>query len=256
MDSTGNAYVTGYTSSTDFPTRNAFQGTNHGGTSGYDAFVTKLNAGGNGLVYSTYLGGSQDDLGQSIAVDSASNVYLTGYTSSTDFPIKNALQPANHSSAWTAFVTKLNTVGSSLVYSTYLGGSDYDQGAGIAVDSTGNVYLTGDTGSGDFPTKNALQKKDLHPGTGTGFISKLNAGGSALVFSTFLGGSTLDIPQAIAVDSANNIYVTGWTGFQEFPHEECPATHQSRTRQCICLGTERRRQCLRLQYLPGWQWAR
>jgi Beta-propeller repeat len=214
VDSAGNAYVTGYTSSTDFPTKNALQPANHGGD---DAFVTKLNASGNALVYSTYLGGSQDDYGQGITVDSAGNVYLTGYTFSFDFPLKNALQPINHAGSWTAFVTKLNAAGSALVYSTYLGGSDYDQGAGIAVDSAGNVYLTGDTGSGDFPTKNALQKTDLHPGSATGFISKLNASGSALVFSTFLGGSSLDLGQAIAVDSANNIYVTGWTASKDFP---------------------------------------
>ncbi len=217
VDSAGNAYVTGFTSSTDFPTKNALQPTNHGGYYGDDAFVTKLNASGSALVYSTYLGGSGDDYGQGIAVDSAGNAYLTGYTLSFDFPTKNPLQGKNRalSGGWNAFVTKLNASGSALVYSTYLGGTNYDQGAGIAVDSAGNVYLTGTAGSTDFPTKNPLQ--GTNHGSPDAFVTKINSTGSALVYSTYLGGNSLDIGQAIALDSSNNVYITGFTSSTNFP---------------------------------------
>jgi hypothetical protein len=149
VDDAGAAYVTGYTLSTDFPTAAALQVTNHGAP---DAFVTKLNPAGSGLVYSTYLGGNGEDLGDGIAVDAAGNAYVTGQTRSTDFPttvgaFQRALQgPAD------AFVTKLNPAGSGLVYSTYLGGGGFDAASGIAVDAGGNAYVTGLTYSTNFPT--------------------------------------------------------------------------------------------------------
>ena len=117
---------------------------------GGDAFVTKLNPTGSALVYSTYLGGSSDDSGYGIAVDSAGNAYVTGWTDSTDFPTMNPLQAAYGGGGDDAFVTKINPTGSALVYSTYLGGSGGDAGTGIAVDSAGNAYVTGHTDSTDF----------------------------------------------------------------------------------------------------------
>jgi len=214
VDSAGNAYVTGGTSSSNFPTVHALQSHLNGDD---DAFVTELNASGSALVYSTYLGGSSDDYGRSIAVDSAGNAYVTGYTESTDFPLVHPFQTQNHSGVYTGFVSKLKSGGSALNYSTYIGGNDYDQPAGIAVDSAGHAYITGTTGSGDFPVKNAIQKTDLHPGIGTGFISELNTKGNALVFSTFLGGSLLDEGNSIAVDRTGQIYVTGATESMDFP---------------------------------------
>ena len=214
VDNAGNAYITGNTSSSDFPTVHALQPKLNGDD---DAFVTELNPNGSALVYSTYLGGSFDDYGQSIAVDSGGNAYVTGYTESRDFPLMHPFQSQNLAGVYTSFVSKLKPGGSALVYSTYLGGSDYDQPAGIAVDSAGHAYITGTTGSGDFPIKNAIQKIDHHPGIGTGFISELNTNGNALVFSTFLGGSSLDEGNSIAVDSTGQIYVTGFTASKDFP---------------------------------------
>jgi hypothetical protein len=212
VDSSGNAYVTGYTLSADFPTQYPYQPSNHGGQ--YDVFVTKLNATGSALVYSTYLGGSDVDYGYGIAVDSSGNAYVTGYTFSIDLPTQNPLQPSNHGNG-DAFVTKLNAAGSALVYSTYLGGSGQDYGRAIAVDASGNAYVTGSTGSTDLPTQNPLQPSNQ--GTGDAFVTELNAAGSAFVYSTYLGGSGQDYGSGIAVDSSSNVYVTGYTSSADFP---------------------------------------
>src|SRR5207253_2871672 len=138
------------------------------------------------LVYSTYLGGSaEDDFGRGIAVDSSGNAYVTGETSSTNFPTMNPLQPANGGGGDDAFVIKLMSFGSALVYSTFLGGSKDDVGYGIAVDSLGNAYLTGATNSNNFPTMNPLQP--TYSGYADAFVAQLNPSGSALVYSTYLG---------------------------------------------------------------------
>ncbi|MFO0853128.1 MAG: SBBP repeat-containing protein [Planctomycetia bacterium] len=211
VDSAGNAYVTGYTESSNFPTKNAMYGTY---TSSYDVFVTKIGTSGTSLSYSTYLGGGGGDRGWSIAVDSAGNAYVAGYTESSDFPTKDAFD-GSYNGSGDAFVTKIGTSGTSLSYSTYLGGSSYDAGSGIAVDSAGNAYVTGDTGSSDFPTANAMY------GTNTGnmdaFVTKIDASGTSLSYSTYLGGSLQDYGRAIAVDSAGNAYVTGYTLSLDFP---------------------------------------
>jgi hypothetical protein len=220
VDSAGNAYVTGQTTSTDFPTANPIQGTcdNCAYETGGDAFVAKLNPTGSALVYSTYLGGSRHDTGQSIAVDAAGNAYVTGWTMSSDFPTFNPLQLSNEGGNGDAFVAKLNAYGSALMYSTYLGGSGYDAGSGIAVDGAGNAYVTGYTESSDFPTANPLQYCDnCGSGNGDAFVAKLNAAGSALMYSTYLGGSERDEADGIAVDAAGSAYVTGTTDSTEFP---------------------------------------
>ena len=214
VDSAGNAYVTGFVSSTDFPTIDAVQGTAGGGNN--DAFITKLNATGTALVYSTYLGGSDRDVGFNVTVDSEGSAYVTGFTSSDDFPTANAFQATRGSGDNTdAFVTKLSTAGSSLVYSTYLGGDSFDSGNDIEVDSAGNVYLVGDTGSTNFPTANPLQS--TQNGSGDAYVTKLNAAGSALIYSTYLGGSESEGGTSIAVDSSGNVYVTGYTFSANFP---------------------------------------
>jgi hypothetical protein len=214
IDSAGNAYVTGFTASTNFPTANAFQASK--GATNEDAFLTKLNAAGNALVYSTYLGGGDStEFGQAVAVDSAGNAYVTGSTFSTDFPTVNPIQAAKGGGSTDAYLTKFNAAGSALLYSTYLGGSDNDTGFGVAADSSGNAYVTGETASSNFPVANAIQA--TYGGVRDAFVSKVNAAGSAFVFSTYLGGSDLEVGQAITVDSVGLAYVAGQTLSTNFP---------------------------------------
>jgi len=219
MDSSGSVYVTGYTSSRDFPTTSGAFQTTFGG--GVDAFISKLSANGESLVYSTFLGGTFDDLGRAIAVDPSGNCYVTGQADSGDFPIENALQPVKGGGGGSinnpdAFVTKLNREGSRLPYSTYLGGSRGDIGFSIAVDSFGDAYVTGETISPDFPTANAVQKTILGSTTDA-FVAKLDVTGSMLSYSTYLGGTNAETGYGIALDSHGNAYVAGNTFSGDFP---------------------------------------
>ena len=221
VDSAGNAYIAGITDSPDFPVINAIQP--QFGGAGTDAFVTKINPAGSALVYSTYLGGSNYDWGLSIAVGAGGGAYVTGMTNSSDFPTLNAIQPnyLGNSFDYAAFVTKIGSAG-KLIYSTYLGGSKENEGHGIAVDSSGNAYVTGFTNSTDFPTVNAIQPTFAGgftcPDTcGDPFVTKINASGTALVYSTYLGGGNKDSGHSIAVDSIGNTYVTGTTVSTDFP---------------------------------------
>lgn len=212
IDGSGNAYVVGYTNSTNFPVANALRSTLAGNN---DAFVSKLNASGSALVYSTYLGGSSNDIATGLAVASSGNLYVTGYTLSSDFPLLKPLQSVYGGGAYDAFVTKFNAAGNTLAHSTYLGGSGTDFASGIAVDSKGNAYLTGYTTSSNFPVVGAFQPS--LKGGFDGFVSKLNAAGSALAYSTYLGGSKGDFSTAIAVGSSGDIFVTGYTASTDFP---------------------------------------
>ncbi|MET0624645.1 MAG: SBBP repeat-containing protein [Pyrinomonadaceae bacterium] len=214
IDSAGNAYVTGFTGSTNFPTANPLQAAQGAGNS-QDVFVTKLNAAGNALVYSTYLGGDGAlEFGEGIAVDSAGNAYVTGVTNSTNFPTANPIQAAL-AGGGDNFITKLNAAGTALVYSTYLGGSDFEIAEGIAVDSSGNAVITGDTRSANYPTASPVQA--ANGGGQDAFVSKVNAAGSALVYSTYLGGSADDQGESVAVDAAGSAYLTGTTNSTNFP---------------------------------------
>ena len=217
VDTSGNAYVTGETLSLDFPTTlGAFQTTFAGGVVLGDAFVTKLNPTGSGVVYSTYLGGSGEDQGLGIAVDNIPNAYVTGRTNSTDFPTTPGAFDTTHNEGEDAFVTKLDPTGSALVYSTYLGGRAQDSGNGIAVDGASNAYVIGTTISVDFPT--TAGAFDTMLDNGDAFVTKLNATGSApLVYSTFLGGSGNDFGNAIALDPTGDAYLTGQTSSPDFP---------------------------------------
>ncbi len=212
VDAQGNAYVTGFTGSPDFPILNAFQATNRGG---FDAFVTKLNPAGNALVYSTFLGGTGSDVGSAIAVDNQGSAYITGQIQSTDFPTANPFQAAHAGGTYDAFVTKFSASGNALVYSTYLGGNDIEQGFGIAVDTQGSAYVTGFTISTNFPTANAFQT--INGGGNDTFVTKLNSTGNALAYSTYLGGTSFDQGRAIAVDAQGSAYVTGATSSPNYP---------------------------------------
>ncbi len=214
VDPDGFAYVAGSTYSSNFPTRNPFQAKSGGG--GYDAFVAKLNLSGDALVYSSYLGGNSGDAIYGIAVDSTGNAYVTGRTFSSNFPTVNPYQ-ASYGGQGDAFVTKLNSSGSALVYSTYLGGAGegHDWGWGIAVDAGGNAYVAGHTYSYNFPVANAFQP--IYGGIMDAFVTKLNASGNELVYSTYLGGFGNDAASAIAVDPEGCAYVTGYTASGSFP---------------------------------------
>jgi uncharacterized protein (TIGR03437 family) len=211
VDTAGSVYVAGVTDSVDFPTLSPFQATK---ASLADVFVSKLSADGSALVYSTYLGGNDDDVAQALAVSSSGNVTIGGYTFSTNFPTAAPLQSSNRGSA-DAFVARLSAGGSALLFSTYLGGSDDDLAWALRVDDAGNTYVAGETESSNFPVANAFQNFRL--GTFDGFVTKLNAAGSALVYSTYLGGNAEDGALGIAVDASGSALVTGYTVSANFP---------------------------------------
>jgi len=224
VDAGGNAYVTG-PAGLQFPvTPGAFQSTQQGG---FDAFVTKINAQGSGLVFSTYLGGDFDDFSTGIAVDGAGNTFVTGWTkcpipdgTACGFPTKNAFQPRFGGGNNDAFVTKMNATGTDVVYSTFLGGGTIlnttdDWGQDIAVDATGAATVMGYTYSQDFPvTPGAYDTQsdglDL-------FVTRFSPDGKTLQYSTFLGGSGHEESYGLALDANRNAYVTGFTLSYDFP---------------------------------------
>lgn len=213
VDSSGSAYLTGFSYSTDFPMSSPMDST-FGGV--YDAFATKVAASGASLVYSTYLGGASDDNGIGIDVDSSGNAYMTGYTFSTDFPTVSAIQPTRSPAGNDFFVSKLNSAGSALVYSTYLGGTGHDNGYAIDVDDSGNAYVAGMAQSPDFPTASPIQASNAG-GVSDGVAFKINSSGTSLDYSTYFGGSADDEFHGIAVDSSGSAVITGWTTSTNFP---------------------------------------
>ncbi len=228
IDSGGNAYVTGGSTSSNYPTTpGAFDTSNISLVGLPDAIVTKINPTGTALVYSTYLGAAFNlEAGAAIAVDSSGFAYVGGATNG-GFPTKSgSFDTSFNGGSFDGFITKVNTTGTDLVYSTYLGGSDEDYVFGLAIDGSGNAYATGFTPSANFPVLNAFQ-----PAIGGGFdayVTKLNGAGSALVYSSFLGGTgnegltsaggtELQLAGGIAVDGSGNAYLTGFTDSVDFP---------------------------------------
>ncbi|HEV2331238.1 MAG TPA: SBBP repeat-containing protein [Verrucomicrobiae bacterium] len=245
-DSAGNAFVTGYTISQNFPTNHAifpkFPGaySSRYGTYFGSGFVTELNTNGTNLIYSTYLGGAALNSGESIAVDSSDNAYVVGYTCSTNFPVTaNALQ--KHLACTNTlflnpngFLTEIASNDASLVYSTFLGGTNYDFAACVAVDASNYVYVAGYTASTNFPTwnvpTNLIGARLLNNITNANFSTPFDAfvtkfppltnqpsSVADLVYSTFLGGTNNDMAYGIAADASGNAYVTGWTTSTNFP---------------------------------------
>ena len=224
LDESRNAYLTGITESNDFPTTSgAFDSVYHGA---YDGFVAKLNSTGSALIYSTYLGGIANPLGNDyaydIAVDENENAYVTGFTYCSTFPTTPGAFDTSFENT-DAFVTKLNPEGSDLIYSTFLGGSDWEYGLGIAVDGNGNAYVAGSTASPDFPATSGAYDTSYNGGSYDAFVTKLNSAGSGLVFSTYLGGTGVESVSmsesggGIALDEGGNAYVTGYTTSTNFP---------------------------------------
>ena len=244
VDTNGNAFVTGFTDSPDFPTTHALRGQINGPldphtqTYPVDAFVTELNPAGNGLVYSTYLGGSSMDAAYGIALDEAGNAFVTGYTYSTNFPVTpNAFQthlqcPGTFYINANAFVAELAAGGTNLNYATYLGGTNYDIGRAIAYNH-GRVFVAGRTSSTNFPSLNALAEFDRLDGltkkpkdqkklllTPDAFVTAFAASGTNLtvLYSTYLGGSNYDTATGIAADANGSAYVCGYTSSKNFPN--------------------------------------
>jgi hypothetical protein len=231
VDTAGNAYITGGTTSPDFPIKNALKPEFSAAEN--EAFVSKINDRGEALVYSTFLGGSDGQSGFAITVDGAGSAYVTGSTSSPDFPVANALQPALNADCGAptcvdAFVTQLSIDGTTLAYSSFLGGKLTDVGKGIALDSAGHIFITGYTQSLDFPLANPAQ-----PGKGGGdaicgsegrptqcadaFVTKFAPTGTALVYSTYLGGAANDFGEELALDPSGGAHLTGYTVSADFP---------------------------------------
>ena len=217
VDGAGGVYVVGtaWAFPGDLPaTPGAFQRTRRGES---DAFVAKLNPDGTGLSYLTYLGGGGGEYGQDIAVDAAGNAYVSGITYSDDFPAVNAFQPASNRGGSESFVAKLNTTGSALIYSSYLGGKESEFNGGLAVDAAGAAYVVGDTFSTDFPVRNALQPEKK--GATDFYVTKIAPDGKSLEYSTYLGGSSGETGFLvdIAVDASGAAYVAGTTYSQDYP---------------------------------------
>lgn len=230
LDQYGNVYLTGYTNSTDFPVKNAFQSSLNGLQ---DAFVTKLSPNGNNIVYSTYLGGSLTDMAKGIAVDASGSAYVTGSTSSDDFPVENAVLPTLQGPI-NAFITKLSPAGNRLMYSTYLGGSAEDVANAIAIGTDGSAYITGSTSSPDLPVKNAFQPQlNNQQGLRDVFVTKLNLAGNDIAYCTYLGGGQDDFGDGITVDRQGNAFVVGTTFSTNFPVNNALQPDLTSTANCF-----------------------
>ncbi|MBN2206888.1 MAG: hypothetical protein JW742_05745, partial [Candidatus Aminicenantes bacterium] len=211
VDASGSAVLAGQTGSRDFPVKNAFQRSRGGG---YDGFIVVLTPAGNGLVYSSYMGGAAFDTAKSVAVDDGGACYVTGYTNGS-FPVKNAFQ-ATRRGIYEAFVLKVEPKGRSLVYSSYLGGAGSDHGWAIAADGSGAAYVVGSTMSRSFPIKSPYQASLL--GSQDAFLTIVDPGGTKLLLSTFLGGTYRDDGRSVAIGANGDILVGGLTNSLDFPN--------------------------------------
>ena len=218
VDDLGYAYALGFTSSVDFPTTSGAFNETINGIGSDDVFVVKLSPDGSTLEYSTFIGGSGDDYAENLALDSSGNIFITGYTPSSDFPTTvGVINNTYNGGSYDIFVCKLNNLGSALIYSTLLGGLLIDRGHSIAIDSSGNAYITGVTSSStNFPTTTGAINTTFNGGTYDAFVSKINADGTVLVYSTLIGGSDSDSVYDIAVDESGCAYITGY-GSSNFP---------------------------------------
>jgi hypothetical protein len=214
-DADGNAYVVGITDSIAFPTIQPYDPSFAGGT--YDLVIFKLNPTGTGVAFSTYLGGTGVDMAHSIAVDGSGNVYVTGQTTSLDFPLANPLQPAYGGGPDDGFVAKLDPTGGILLFSTYLGGTGNDTVNDIAIGPLGSIHIAGATGSADFPTTTGALQTTFAGGPLDAFVARLDPRGAPLLYSTYLGGTGSDSARSLAVDGSGHVYVAGGSDSTDFP---------------------------------------
>jgi hypothetical protein len=217
IDGSGNTLISGNTLSTNYPTTTgAYDLNNNGGTQTGDVFVTKLNANGSVLIYSTFIGGNDDDAGSSISIDVNGNAFIAGNTLSTNYPVTSGAYDVSHNGNNDVFVTKLNATGSALIYSTFIGGSNDDFGYSIVIDKIGNGFITGNTLSSNYPTTTGAYDISYN-GNYDLFVTKLDISGSDLVYSTFIGGSSDDKGLSIAIDTNGNSFITGYTSSGSYP---------------------------------------
>ncbi|RKX62260.1 MAG: hypothetical protein DRP41_07475, partial [Thermodesulfobacteriota bacterium] len=202
------------TYSSDYPTTSGAYDESHNGY--YDVFVSRLNSSLSSLLSSTFIGGSDDEYGYSIALDRGGNVYITGETYSSDYPTTSGAYDESFNGDEDVFVSRLNSSLSNLLSSTFIGGSSYDYGYCIALDGGGNVYITGETESSDYPTTSGAYDESFN-GDDDVFVSKLNSSLSTLLASTFIGGSGGDYGYSITLDGSGNVYVTGYTKSSNYP---------------------------------------
>jgi uncharacterized protein (TIGR03437 family) len=218
VDPAGNIYAAGYTESANFPATPGAHSSSAAGNR--DAVVSKLNPAGTAILYSTFIGGSQNDRADEISVDAAGNAYVVGDTSSTNFPITAGAFDRSLGGSQDAFALKLNPAGAALSYATYVGGRAFENGLGLAVDPAGNLWIAGRTHSPDFPTTpDSFDPSFNNPGEdqGDGYILKINASGSGVLYGAFAGGNLRDVAQSLALDPAGNLYVGGYTHSPNFP---------------------------------------
>lgn len=211
VNSDGNAFITGRTYSNDFPTQNAYDSSYNGDG---DIFIAKFSSDGTMLDFSTYFGGNESDLSDGLRFDSNENILFCGSTESSDFPTQNAYD-SSYNGAYDIIISKLSSDGSTLLYSTYLGGSQEENGKVLTLDSSENIIIAGNTISSNFPTVNAYDSS--YNGNHDIIVFKLSSDGSSLLYSTYLGGISADIPYGISLDENENIYITGSTYSPNFP---------------------------------------
>ena len=216
VDSQGNAVVTGNAESENWPMVNSYDPVWSSSLPNLpDVVLFKLNYSGNGLLWSTYIGGNGSDYGRSVTLDSSDNIYLVGATSSLDFPLKNSIQSTFNGGWSDCFILKMSSDGQSIIYSSYLGGTEHDEARDIVFDDSGCAYITGYSNSLDFPITNTTNSKTK--GDYDFLVIKLNAVGNSSILSTYLGGSEDDRAYSIAVDNDDAIYITGRTCSLDFP---------------------------------------
>ncbi len=214
IDSSGNLYVVGHTGSSNYPTTTGAYDSSPNGF--YDGFVSKLSSDLSSLLASTFIGGNRSDSANAITIDSSGNLSVAGGTGSSNYPTTSGAYDSSHNGGQDVFVSKLNSDLSSLLASTFIGGSGGDDAHAITIDSSGNLYVAGWTGSSDYPTTTGAYDSSYN-GRSDVFVSKLGSDLSSLLASTFIGGSSIDHAHAITINSSSNLYVTGSTDSSDYP---------------------------------------